>query len=112
MNPHQASRASIEELFASFWRKRELILQTTKREVVGRYRGLVMGLAWSFFNPILMLAVYTFVFSVVFKARWGAGGEENKASFAILLFVGIIVHGVSAECANRPPGSILANVSY
>ena len=84
----------------------------TKREVVGRYRGSVMGLAWSLFNPILMLAVYTFVFSVVFKSRWGVGGEENKAGFAILLFVGIIVHGVFAECANRAPGLILANVNY
>jgi lipopolysaccharide transport system permease protein len=112
MNPHQAPRASIDELFASFWRNRQLILQMTKREVISRYRGSVMGLAWSFFNPILMLAVYTFVFSVVFKARWGVGGEENKASFAILLFVGIIVHGVFAECANRAPGLILANVNY
>jgi lipopolysaccharide transport system permease protein len=112
MNPHQARRASIDEMFASFWRNRQLILQMTKREVISRYRGSVMGLAWSFFNPILMLAVYTFVFSVVFKARWGVGGEENKANFAIILFVGIIVHGVFAECANRAPGLILANVNY
>jgi lipopolysaccharide transport system permease protein len=112
MNPHQAPRASIEELFASFWRNRQLILQMTKREVVGRYRGSVMGLAWSFFNPLLMLAVYTFVFSVVFKARWSVVGEENKIDFAILLFVGIIVYGVFAECANRAPGLILANVNF
>jgi lipopolysaccharide transport system permease protein len=112
MNPHQAPRASIEELFASFWRNRQLILQMTKREVVGRYRGSVMGLAWSFFNPLLMLTVYTFVFSVVFKARWSVVGEENKVDFAILLFVGIIVYGVFAECANRAPGLILANVNF
>ncbi len=47
-----------------------------RREVVGRYRGSIMGIAWSFFNPVLMLAVYTFVFSVVFKARWGLGGSR------------------------------------
>ena len=56
--------------------------------------------------------VYTFVFSVIFKARWGMGGGEDRASFAILLFVGIIVHGLFAECANRAPGLILANVNY
>jgi lipopolysaccharide transport system permease protein len=112
MNPHQARRASLRELFASQWRNRQLILQMTKREVVGRYRGSVMGLAWSFFNPLLMLSVYTFVFSVVFKARWGVSGGEDKASFAVFLFVGMIVHGLFAECANRAPGLILTNVNY
>jgi lipopolysaccharide transport system permease protein len=84
----------------------------TKREVLGRYRGSLMGLAWSFFNPVLMLTVYTFVFSVVFKARWGMGGQESKANFAIILFVGMIVHGLFAECVNRAPGLILSNVNY
>lgn len=93
-------------------RHRQLIWQMTKREVVGRYRGSIMGLAWSFFNPILMLLVYTFVFSVVFKMRWGAGAETSKAEFAIVVFVGMIVHGLFAECVNRAPGLILSNTSY
>jgi lipopolysaccharide transport system permease protein len=41
----------------------------TKREVMGRYKGSVMGLAWLFFNPVFILVVYTFVFSVIFKSR-------------------------------------------
>lgn len=84
----------------------------TKREVVGRYRGSIMGLAWSFLNPVFMLAVYTFVFSVVFKARWSGGGEESKTQFAIVLFVGMIVHGLFSEVLNRAPGLILSNVNY
>src|SRR5258705_12507022 len=75
-------------LFASLWINRELIVQLTRREVLSRYRGSILGLAWSFFNPLLMLAVYTFVFSVVFKARWGSG-DESKADFAIVLFAGL-----------------------
>lgn len=96
----------------SLWRNRDLILALTKREVVGRYRGSVMGIAWSFFNPVLMLVVYTFVFSIVFKARWGIAGEESKTSFAIMLFVGMLVHGLFAECLNRAPGLILSNPNY
>ena len=96
----------------SLWRHRHLAWQMTKREVVGRYRGSVMGLAWSFFNPVLMLLVYTFVFSVVFKARWGVGVEESKANFAVILFVGMLVHGIFAECINRAPGLIHSNVNY
>lgn len=108
----QQFSTSPKEISASLWRNRQLILASTKREVVGRYRGSVMGIAWSFFNPVLMLVAYTFVFSVVFKARWGIAGEESKASFAIILFVGMIVHGLFAECVNRAPGLILSNVNY
>jgi homopolymeric O-antigen transport system permease protein len=111
MNPHRAYPTSIIELFASQWRHRQLIIQLTKRDVIGRYRGSVMGLAWSFFNPLLMLAIYTFVFSVVFKARWGVGGE-GKVNFAIILFVGLIVYGLFAECINRAPSLIVSNVNY
>jgi lipopolysaccharide transport system permease protein len=103
---------SPREMIASLWRNRGLVLALIKREVVGRYRGSVMGIAWSFFNPLLMLVIYTVVFSVVFKARWGVGGEESKTGFAIILFVGLIVHGLFAECVNRAPGLILSNVNY
>ncbi len=58
-----------------------------------------------------MLSVYTFVFSEVFKARWGAS-EGGKASFAIFLFVGLIIHGLFAECVNRAPSLILSNSNY
>lgn len=106
-------RTSPLAIATSFWRNRQLIWQMTKREVVGRYRGSVMGIAWSFFHPILMLSVYTFVFSVVFKTRWAGGGaEESKTEFAIILFTGMIVHSLFAECVNRAPGLILSNVNY
>lgn len=111
-NPHAAPSTSLASLVRSLWQHRELISQMTRREVMGRYRGSIMGLAWSFFNPILMLAVYTFVFSVVFKARWGTGSEESQTSFAIVLFIGMIVYGLFAEMANRAPSLILSNVNY
>jgi lipopolysaccharide transport system permease protein len=100
------------QLFSSLWRNRWLILQLTKRDVLSRYRGSVIGLAWSFFNPLLMLAIYTFVFSTVFKSRWTSSAEETKVDFAIVLFVGLIVHGLFAECLNRAPGIILSNANY
>lgn len=112
MNPHQAIRYGFGEIFASFWRNRQLIRQMTWRDVLGRYRGSVMGLAWSFLNPLLMLAVYTFVFSVVFKARWGTAQPTSHVQFALVLFVGVIVHGLLAEGINRAPGLILGNAGY
>ena len=112
INPHAAQPTSLVALAKSLWRNRQLIVQMARREVVGRYKGSAMGLAWSFLNPVFMLAVYTFVFSVVFKARWGVGGEESKTQFAVVLFVGMIVHGLFAEVLNRAPGLILSNVNY
>jgi len=112
VNPHAAQPTSLAALTDSLWRNRQLIVQMTQREVVGRYKGSIMGMAWSFFNPVLMLTVYTFVFSVVFKSRWGVGGEESKTQFAVVLFVGMIIHGLFAEVLNRAPSLILANVNY
>lgn len=98
-------------MVASLWRNRELTYALIKREVVGRYRGSFLGILWSFFNPLFMLAVYTFVFSEVFKARWGGGGA-SKTEFALVLFAGLMVFNVFSECINRAPGLILANVNY
>ena len=89
---------------------KHLVVQLTRREIVGRYRGSLFGLAWSFFNPLLMLAVYTFVFGVVLPARWQTGGGHG--AFAINLFAGLIIFNLFAECITRAPGLILANVSY
>lgn len=90
---------------------RALIFEMVKREVIGRYRGSVMGLLWSFFTPVLMLIVYTFVFSVVFQARW-AGGSGSKTEFAVVLFIGMMIFGLFSECINRAPSLILSNANY
>jgi len=98
-------------MIASIWHHRELVKAFAIREVLGRYRGSAFGLLWSFFNPIFMLAVYTFVFSEVFKARWYAA-SESKTEFALVLFAGLLVFNLFADCINRAPGLILANINY
>ncbi len=112
MNPHTAQSTSPRALLSSLWKNRHLTWQLTRREVIGRYKGSTLGLLWSFLTPVLMLVVYTFVFSVVFKARWGTGGDESRSTFAVVLFAGLIVHGLFAEVLNRAPGLVLANVNY
>ena len=93
-------------------RHRSLILQMARRDIAGRYRGSVMGVFWSLLNPLLMLAVYTFVFSVVFKARWQTGVDQSHADFALILFAGVIVHTLFSEVAGKAPSLVLANPSY
>lgn len=98
-------------MIRSLSKNRQLIWQMTKRDVVGRYRGSILGLTWSFFNPLIMLTVYTFVFSVAFKARWHTG-SDSKTEFALALFVGMIAHGLVSECINRAPTLIISNANY
>jgi len=102
---------SPREMVASLWRNRGLTKALIKREVIGRYRGSVMGILWSFFNPVFMLLVYTFVFSVVFKARW-SGGSDSKTEFAMVLFAGLTIFNLFSECFTRAPSLILSNVNY
>jgi lipopolysaccharide transport system permease protein len=92
---------------------RSLIGQMVAREIVGRYKGSVLGLTWSILHPILMLAVYTFVFSVVMRARWNApSADDSRTQFALLLFAGMIVHSFFSEVLTRAPGLIVGNVNY
>jgi lipopolysaccharide transport system permease protein len=112
MNAHQTPSSTPAAMFTSLWHNRHLIWQMTRREVAARYRGSVIGLAWSFLTPLLMLAVYTFVFSVVFKARWRTSGTESRAEFAIILFAGLIVFGFFSEVVNRAPRQIVSNANY
>ena len=66
------------------------------------YKGSAVGVGWSLFNPLLMLTIYTFVFGVALKAKWTGPVPENT-SFATILFAGMIVHGLVAECLVRAP---------
>ncbi|MFO1413388.1 MAG: ABC transporter permease [Burkholderiales bacterium] len=99
------------EPFAVLWRHRRLIGQLTRRDIASRYRGSVFGILWSLLNPLFLLAAYTFVFTTIFKMKWNVG-IESKSQFAIVVFAGMIVHGLFAECAGRAPGLILANANY
>lgn len=112
MNPHLAQRISPFNMLHQLWSNRRLALRMVRRDVVGRYKGSALGIAWSFFNPVIMLLVYTFVFTVVFKARWGIQAEGGRSEFALQLFAGLIVHGILADMLSRGPSLILGNVSY
>lgn len=111
MNPHAAFPTSLPALAASIWTHRHLIVQMTKREIAVRYRGSAIGLAWSVIHPVLMLAVYTFVFSMVFKSRWGSM-SESKSEFALTLFAGLILFNLFSDCINKAPAIVPGNINY
>ena len=98
-------------MFATVWKNRELIWQLTQREILSRYRGSLLGIFWSFLTPLFLLAVYTFIFGVVFETRWGTS-VGNKGEFALVLFCGLTAYNIFAETVGRAPGVIIGNPNY
>lgn len=98
---------------------KDLIKQLTKRDVLERYKGSFLGLAWSFLYPLLMLLVYFFVFGIVFKMRWsgvdpssGAGEIKQDVAFGTIMFAGLVIHSFFSEVFTRSPNLIINNIHY
>lgn len=104
------STLSLRGPFGAWIRHRSLTLELSRRDVLGRYRGASFGLLWSLISPFLMLVVYTLAFGYILKARW-PGTSGNTADFAMLLFMGLVVHGFFSECLNRSPMLIVGNAN-
>ena len=102
----------IWESFAFVWRRRELLYQLVNRNVQSRYRGSMLGLTWSFIQPLLMLSIYTFVFSIVFKAKFGSIPNDDRMAFAVILFSGMAVFSVFADSVNGSCFLITGNSNY
>lgn len=108
MQRHSASPLS---LVRSTWKHRELILQLARKEVVGRYKGSLFGMAWSYMSPLFMLGIYTLFFTEVFHARWG-GMSDGKGGYATALFSGLIIYTVFADCISRGSQLVTDNANY
>lgn len=99
-------------MLRNLWTHRELIVAFARREIQGRYRAAQLGLVWSILTPLILLVIYTFVFSVVFNARWGEQASESKGVFALTMFCGLLLFNLFSEVVNRAPGLIVNNVNY
>ena len=89
------------------YHNRSLLWQFARRDVLGRYRGSLLGLAWSFLTPLLMLGVYTFVFVGVFRQSWPGAAQGGGLEFALQVFAGLLVFNLFAEVAGKAPNLIV-----
>lgn len=108
MTPAEHLRAATP---VAIFRHRALLLHLIVREIQARYRGSVLGVLWSFLTPLLMLGVFTFVFSTVFQSRWGQAGGD-RVNFALMLFPGMVLHSLFADVVARGPTLIVTNANY
>lgn len=110
MTPIVKAKAPSNGPFSAFSRHRSLTVELARREVLGRYRGASFGLLWSLISPFLMLTVYTVAFGYILKSRW-PHTSGSTTEFALILFLGLIVHGFFAECLTRAPTLIVGNTN-
>lgn len=91
---------------------RSLLKQLVIRDIHARYKGSYFGVLWSFINPIMLLVLYSFIFGVVFQARWPGVEKSDKLEFSLLLYLGLITHTLLAECVIRSPLLITQNANF
>jgi lipopolysaccharide transport system permease protein len=103
--------ASLPAYVMAIVRYRDLIVQLIRREFMTRYRGSILGILWAVLNPVLMVLIFSFLFNVVFQARWVAE-PGSSGNFVILALLGMIIHGIFAESVGQAPHLILSRASY
>ena len=97
-------------MLITLWRYRSLVIELTKREFSGSYRGSFGGVIWSFVQPLFLLTVYTIAFGVILKARWGFSGSTSN--YALVLFAGLIVFNLFSECLIKSATLITDNPNF
>ena len=95
--------------FLGLYRHGALIRSFVKRDLQVRYKGSAIGLFWSVVHPLVMLILYTYIFSAILKVRVGAA--EGTENFAIYLFCGLLPWNAFAEGVNRSTGVILEHAN-
>lgn len=88
-------------------RNHSLLWQFARRDVLGRYRGSLLGLTWSFLTPLLMLGVYSFVFVGVFRQSWPGATQGGGLEFSLQVFAGLLVFNLFSEVAGKAPSLIV-----
>lgn len=79
----------------------KLITQLAKNDLRARYRGSVIGKLWLIVTPLVMLLLYSLVFSTIFKARWESLGADVYSSYAIVLFPGLMMYQLMMEMLQK-----------
>lgn len=110
---HIRKLGSIIGLINTSYLHRNLIYVLAKRDINGRYKGALMGTAWTLITPLLSLTIYTLVFSEIFRVRWNnANTNTSKIEFALIVFSGMIVFSFFSEIITRSTVIITSNINY
>ncbi len=99
-------------MVATLWSHRGLALQLARRDIEARYRSQRLGLLWAVINPLILLAIYTFVFGVIFPNRVGGSHQEHLGLYALNVFLGLVTFGLFRDLFNHAPGLVVGHRNY
>ena len=88
---------ALESRLAGYW---PLISNFAQRELKARYKRSLLGWLWSLINPLAMVATYSLVFGVIFRAAPPESANGRAEFFALYLFAGLIVWVFFTTCIN------------
>ena len=88
-------------VFKEIYNYRELLKTNIKKEIRGKYKGSWLGILWTFLNPLLMLAVYAFVFPYILRV--------NVDNYTIFMIVALIPWNFFTTAIQSGTGSVVAN---
>jgi lipopolysaccharide transport system permease protein len=97
--------------FLSLWRHRELYRRVLTRDILSAFRGSMLGLAWVVVIPLVLVAIYTFVFGVVVQSTW-AIKPKTPFEVPLIYFASLMVFGFFMEVVTRAPNHIRDNKTY
>ena len=88
-------------VFKELYNYRELLKTNVKKEIRGKYKGSWLGIIWTFLNPLLMLAVYAFVFPYILRV--------DVENYTIFMIVALIPWNFFTTAIQSGTGSVVAN---
>lgn len=88
-------------IFENIYKYRELLKNNVKKEIRGRYKNSVLGVIWTFLNPLLQLAVYAFIFPLILKT--------TQEYYVIFVCVGLIPWTFFTATISQSTGTVIAN---
>jgi lipopolysaccharide transport system permease protein len=90
-------------------RRFDLIVSLTRRELMARYRGSVLGFLWTLVTPMVMIAIFTIIFAGIFKAKFGA--STSQWDYALYLFCGLLPWNAFQESVQLSSSTIVARAN-
>ena len=105
----QAARRSVWRPLWQLPRRFDLVLSLAKRELAARYKGSVLGIVWALLTPVVMIAIFTFIFAGIFKAKFGASGSQWD--YALYLFCGLLPWNAFQESLQLSANTIVSHAN-
>ena len=91
----------------NLWRNRHLIVHLYRKVLIDHFGGTYLGIGWALLQPLAMLALYGFVFSVVLRV--GPSGEYRDVPFSLWLLCGLVPWIFISDALLRSTNSITSN---